>query len=78
MTREVRKYVYSILVALGPVAVFYGLATQEEVALWLGVGGTVLAGPAGLVALNNLTPTAGTPVDEDPIEVENEAPKHAE
>jgi hypothetical protein len=49
---RLRAYVYRVLVAAGPVAVFYGLLSGEEVALWLGFGGTVLS-PAGLLALAN-------------------------
>ena len=33
----VRAWIYGILIAAGPLAVFYGLATAQEVALWLGV-----------------------------------------
>lgn len=32
-----RKYAYAILVAAAPLAVLYGIASEEEVALWLGV-----------------------------------------
>lgn len=90
-SKEVRKYIYAILVALGPVAAFYGLATQEEVALWLGVGGTILALPAGTLALANLTPNKTEPgvidtetIDEDPevviIDIDDDEtvePRHA-
>lgn len=50
---KVRAYVYAVLVAAGPVAVFYGVLSKEEVALWIGFGGTVLS-PAGLLALANV------------------------
>lgn len=77
MSKEVRAWIYGILVALGPVVAFYGFATQEEIALWLGVGGTILAGPAGTLALKNLTPSgekslpkhAATKGSEEPSEV---------
>ncbi|QIN94482.1 holin [Arthrobacter phage Whytu] len=49
---KVRAYVYSLLIAAGPVVVFYGLMSREEVALWIGFGGTVLS-PAGILALAN-------------------------
>lgn len=32
-----RAWVYNVALAAGAVAVFYGLATQEEVALWIGL-----------------------------------------
>lgn len=54
---ELRAWLYRILAAAGPVVVFYGLATSEEVALWIGLGGTILATPAGALA------SANTPKD---------------
>jgi len=49
----VRKYLYAVLAAVGPLVVFYGLATAEEVALWLGIGATVLGTPTGTLAAVN-------------------------
>lgn len=37
-----RKYTYGILVAAAPLAVFYGLMTAQEVALWLGVASAAI------------------------------------
>lgn len=54
---KVRTYIYTVLVAAGPVVCFYGLMTAQEFALWAGLGGTVLA-PAGLLAIAN-TPKKG-------------------
>ena len=51
---EIRKYVYAVLAAIGPIVVFYGLATAEEVALWLGVGATILGTPTGALAAANM------------------------
>ncbi|MGO2110146.1 MAG: phage holin [Pseudoclavibacter sp.] len=51
---EIRKYVYAVLAAVGPIVVFYGLATTEEVALWLGVGATILGTPTGALAAANV------------------------
>jgi hypothetical protein len=51
MTLEnVRKYVYAVLVALAPVVVYYGLAVDSEVALWIAVAEVVLG--SGLATLN--------------------------
>lgn len=47
---ELRKWIYRILAAAGPIVVFYGLATAEEVALWLGLGATILGTPGVLLA----------------------------
>lgn len=51
---EVRAWLYRILAAVGPLVVFYGWASSEEVALWLGIGGTILGTPAGTVAAANV------------------------
>jgi hypothetical protein len=39
---KTRAYIYRILLAVSPVIAFYGLLSQEEVTLWLGVASTVL------------------------------------
>lgn len=54
--RKLRAWIYGVLVAAGPLASFYGLLTNEEIVLWLGLGGTLLGVPAGTVAAANLTP----------------------
>jgi hypothetical protein len=54
---KVRAYIYSVGVAAGPLVIFYGLATAQEVALWLGFGGTALALPSALALAN--TPKKG-------------------
>lgn len=51
---EVRLWLYRVLAAAGPLLVFYGFATAEEVALWLGVGGTVLGTVPLTVAAKNV------------------------
>lgn len=55
MTATRRAYAYRVLLALGAVAVGYGLLSDAEVALWLGVASAVLGN--GLAALN--TPIQG-------------------
>lgn len=54
--RKIRLYLYAVIVSAGPLATFYGFATADEVALWLGLGGTILGVPAGTVAVANLEP----------------------
>ena len=44
--QTVRAYIYRVLTALGPVAIFYGLASSDEVALWAGVVATLFVLPA--------------------------------
>jgi hypothetical protein len=51
----VRAWIYGVLIAAGPLAVFYGLATEHEVVLWLGVAAAALGN--GLAVAN--TPTKG-------------------
>lgn len=45
-----RAYVYRVLLALGSAAVFYGIATQEEIVMWTGILATVF----------NIMPAANT------------------
>lgn len=47
-----RAYIYRVLVAAGPVALLYGLLSAEEIAVWLGLGATILS-PAGVLAAAN-------------------------
>lgn len=57
--RKLRLWIYSALVAAGPLVTFYGIADTNEVALWLGLGGTLLGVPAGTTAIANINPPAG-------------------
>jgi hypothetical protein len=51
---EVRRWIFRIVIAGGPIVVFYGLMTADEVALWIGLGGTVLGTPAASLAEANV------------------------
>lgn len=53
-SQQLRKYIYDVAIAAGPVIVFYGLLTAEEVALWLGLGATILGTPAATLARANV------------------------
>lgn len=66
---EIRKYIYRVLVALGPVALLYGLLTDAEIAVWFGVAETILGSPIGALALVNTPAKAQTPTptNVDPI-----------
>lgn len=77
MSKTTRAYIYAILIAIGPLVSFYGLASQEEIALWLGLGGTILGVPGGSLALKNLSPDTSETVfvESDP---EDSDPQHAE
>ena len=49
---KARAYIYRILVAAGPVVLLYGLLSTEEIAVWLGLGATILS-PGGALAAAN-------------------------
>ena len=53
MSEQTRAWIYRILLALAAVAVGYGLITDAEAALWVGVGTAVLGN--GLAAANTTT-----------------------
>lgn len=58
-TPKRRAWIYNVVIAAGPIIIFYGLATAEEFALWGGLLATVLGtGPAAL-ARANVNPEAG-------------------
>lgn len=41
-SERTRAYIYRVLLAVSPVVAFYGLLSDDELALWLGVASTVL------------------------------------
>lgn len=49
-----RRWLYGVLTAAGPLVVFYGLASAQEVVLWLGLGATILGTPAAALASANV------------------------
>lgn len=49
-TPAMRAWIYGVLAAAAPLAVVYGLLTEQEVALWLGVISAALGN--GLALLN--------------------------
>lgn len=50
---HVRKYIYALGTPVGAVLVFYGLLSEQEVALWLAVLGAVLLVGEGTMAAKN-------------------------
>jgi hypothetical protein len=52
---KTRAWVYGILIAAGPLLVFYGVFSEAELALWLGVASA---------ALGNGLALANTPVKD--------------
>ena len=51
---EIRLWLFRSIAAAGPLVVFYGVATADEVALWLGLGATILGTPAASLASVNV------------------------
>ena len=50
---KARLYVYGVLGAAAPLLVAYGIVSEQHVALWLSLGGTILAtGGLGVAAAN--------------------------
>lgn len=50
---EIRKYIYRVIAAFGPIAIAYGFITDTELVLWLGFIETVLVTPVGVLAAAN-------------------------
>lgn len=42
LTPEKRKRIYQIIIALQPMAVFYGIMTSEEVGIWVAIIAAIL------------------------------------
>lgn len=61
---KTRAWIYAIILSIGPIVSFYGLATHEEFMLWAGLGGTILGGPASTLALKNLNKDESEGSDE--------------
>lgn len=53
MKESTRAYIYRILLAVQPLVVAYGLASENESVLWLSVASAVLS--AGLATKNTST-----------------------
>ena len=53
MNEGTRAYIYRILLALQPIAVAYGVFTDQIAVLWVSVGAAVLGN--GLATLNTKT-----------------------
>lgn len=63
LSREGRKWIYSILLAVVPLLVLYGVIDEAAAPLWIAVCAAVIA-PG--MALANLTPVDSGPVQEIP------------
>jgi len=52
MTPKVRKRIYRIAQAVGPVVLAYGIASENEVAVWTGLFNAIIGVPFELAARN--------------------------
>jgi hypothetical protein len=50
VSQNVRRYIYSLGTPVGALLVFYGIASEEEFALWLSLLGAVLLVGEGAMA----------------------------
>ena len=41
-SEQIRAYIYRLLMAAGAIAMFYGIMTNEELAVWLGFASVAL------------------------------------
>lgn len=57
MTETTRAYIYRILIAVGTIATAYGLATADQLAVWLGLATAIL----------NIMPAANTKINNDDV-----------
>jgi hypothetical protein len=53
MSESTRAYIYRILLAIQPLVIAYGLATEETAVLWVSVASAILS--AGLATKNTST-----------------------
>lgn len=49
---KIRAYIYGVLVAVGSVALVYGLVNAEQLGVWLALGGAALGLSNGLALAN--------------------------
>ena len=41
-SEQIRAYIYRILMAVGAVVAFYGILSNEEIVVWLGLAAVIL------------------------------------
>lgn len=63
LSREARKWIYSILLAVVPLLVLYGVIDESAAPLWVALIGAIVA---PTLALSNLTPVDTGSVQEIP------------
>ena len=70
VSREGRKWLYTVSIAVIPLLVFYGTISEEAAPLWIALLGSVLA---PVMALRNLTPVEAGP--ESSIDIPDDLPQ---
>lgn len=70
VSREGRKWLYGVAVAIVPLLVLYGAISPEAAPIWLSIAGAVLAIGAPVMALSHMTPPAGRGSLEVPEDID--------
>lgn len=73
MNRDVRKYLYTVTIALVAVLVAYDVISGESAPLWLALAAAVLGILAPATALGHLNPTEDDYSHNQEIDVEGKA-----
>lgn len=72
MSREGRKWLYSVAVAVVPLLVLYGAISQESAPLWLAVIAAFLGAASPVMALTHMTPREPESAITIPSDLDND------
>lgn len=72
-SRDGRKWLYTVSVALIPLLVFYGVITEDAAPLFIALVGSIFA---PVMALTHMTPAPSGP--EDGVDIPNDLPQAVE
>ena len=64
LSREGRKWVYSVALALVPILVLYGVISRETAPAWLALVAAFLGVASPVMALTHLTPKQDQPIED--------------
>lgn len=73
LSREGRKWLYAVAVAVVPLLVLYGAISQEAAPLWLGLIAAFLGAASPVMALTHLAPRDAGP--ESSIDIPQDLPQ---
>lgn len=72
MSREGRKWLYAVAVAVVPLLVLYGAISQESAPLWMAVIAAFLGAASPVMALTHLAPKAPESAITIPSDLDND------